>query len=64
MDAITLVREDHKLLRKLSKETAEASEAAARTKKLLQRVEIELKALEELGERMLAPKKMLLREVA
>jgi iron-sulfur cluster repair protein YtfE (RIC family) len=45
VDAITLLREDHKLLRKLSEELAETTERAVETrKKLLKRLEAELKA--------------------
>lgn len=64
MDTITLLREDHKARRKLSNELAETTEAAATRKKLLKRLEVERKALEELGERMLARKRVLLGEVA
>ncbi len=56
MDAITLLREDHKLLRKLSKELAETTEAAVATrKKLLKRLEIELKAHTTIEEELFYP---------
>jgi transposase len=63
LDAITLLRGDQEARRKLSNELAETTEAAA-TRKLLKRLEVERKALEELGERMLARKRVLLGEVA
>ena len=56
MDAITLLREDHKLLRKLSKELAETTERAVETrKKLLKRLEIELKAHTTIEEELFYP---------
>jgi hypothetical protein len=64
LDAITLLRGDQEARRKLSNELAETTEAAATRKKLLKRLEVERKALEELGERMLARKRVLLGEVA
>jgi iron-sulfur cluster repair protein YtfE (RIC family) len=56
LDAITLLREDHKLLRKLSKEFSETTEAAIETRrKLLQRLEIELKAHTTIEEELFYP---------
>lgn len=56
MDAITLLREDHKLLRKLSKELSETTEAAVETrKKLLKRLEIELNAHTTIEEELFYP---------
>ncbi len=56
MDAITLLREDHKLLRKLSKELAETTERAVETrKKLLKRLETELKAHTTIEEELFYP---------
>ncbi|MFT3724360.1 MAG: hemerythrin domain-containing protein [Hyphomonadaceae bacterium] len=56
MDAITLLREDHKLLRKLSKELSETTEAAVETrKKLLKRLELELKAHTTIEEELFYP---------
>ena len=56
MDAITLLREDHKLLRKLSEELAETTEAAVATrKKLLKRLETELKAHTTIEEELFYP---------
>lgn len=56
MDAITLLREDHKLLRKLSKELSETTEAAIETrKKLLKRLEIELNAHTTIEEELFYP---------
>jgi iron-sulfur cluster repair protein YtfE (RIC family) len=56
LDAITLLREDHELLRKLSKELAETTERAVETrKKLLKRLEIELKAHTTIEEELFYP---------
>lgn len=56
MDAITLLREDHKLLRKLSEELAETTERAVETrKKLLKRFEAELKAHTTIEEELFYP---------
>ena len=56
LDAITLLREDHKLLRKLSEELAETTEAAIGTrKKLLKRLESELKAHTTIEEELFYP---------
>ena len=56
MDAITLLREDHKLLRKLSKELAESTERAVETrKKLLKRLEAELAAHTTIEEELFYP---------
>lgn len=56
LDAITLLREDHKLLRKLSEELADTTEAAVETrKKLLKRLETELKAHTAIEEELFYP---------
>jgi iron-sulfur cluster repair protein YtfE (RIC family) len=56
LDAITLLREDHELLRKLSKELAETTERAVEArKKLLKRLEIELKAHTTIEEELFYP---------
>jgi iron-sulfur cluster repair protein YtfE (RIC family) len=56
LDAITLLREDHALLRKLSKELSETvEEEADRRKKLLQRLEAELKAHTTIEEELFYP---------
>jgi hemerythrin superfamily protein len=56
VDAITLLREDHKLLRKLSKELAESTERAIETrKKLLARLEAELTAHTTIEEELFYP---------
>jgi len=56
LDAITMLREDHKLLRKLSKELAETTEAAVVTrKKLLKRLEAELTAHTTIEEELFYP---------
>lgn len=56
MDAITLLREDHKLLRKLSEELAETTERAIETrKKLLKRLEAELAAHTTIEEELFYP---------
>lgn len=56
MDAITLLRDDHELLRKLSKELAETTEKAIETrKKLLKRLEAELKAHTTIEEELFYP---------
>ncbi len=56
MDAIALLREDHKLLRKLSKELAESTERAVETrKKLLKRLEAELTAHTTIEEELFYP---------
>jgi len=56
VDAITLLREDHKLLRKLSEELAETTERAVETrKKLLKRLEAELKAHTTIEEELFYP---------
>lgn len=56
MDAITLLREDHKLLRKLSNELAESTERAVETrKKLLKRLEAELAAHTTIEEELFYP---------
>lgn len=56
MDAITLLREDHKLLRKLSKELADTTERAVETrKKLLKRLEAELNAHTTIEEELFYP---------
>lgn len=56
MDAIALLREDHKLLRKLSEELAETTERAVETrKKLLARLEAELKAHTTIEEELFYP---------
>lgn len=56
MDAITLLREDHKLLRKLSKDLAETTERAVETRKrMLKRLETELKAHTTIEEELFYP---------
>jgi hemerythrin superfamily protein len=56
LDAIALLREDHQLLRKLSKELADTVEAEAdRRKKLLKRLEMELKAHTSIEEELFYP---------
>lgn len=56
LDAITLLREDHKLLRKLSKELADSTEAAVVTrKKVLARLEAELAAHTAIEEELFYP---------
>ncbi len=56
MDAITVLREDHEMLRKLCKEFAETTERAVETRqKLLQRLEIELTAHTTIEEELLYP---------
>lgn len=56
MDAIALLRDDHKLLRKLSEELAETTERAVETrKKLLARLEAELKAHTTIEEELFYP---------
>ncbi len=56
MDAITLLRDDHQLLRRLSKELAETTERAVETrKKLLKRLEAELKAHTTVEEELFYP---------
>ena len=56
MDAITVLREDHKLLRKLSEELADTTEAAVETrKKLLKRLETELNAHTTIEEELFYP---------
>ena len=56
LDAITMLREDHKLLRKLSKDLAETTEAAVVTrKKLLKRLEAELTAHTTIEEELFYP---------
>ncbi len=56
MDAITLLREHHDLLRKLSKELSETTEKAVETrKKLLKRLEAELKAHTTIEEELFYP---------
>jgi len=56
MDAITLLREDHQLLRKLSTELSDTSEQAVeRRKKLLKRLETELKAHTTIEEELFYP---------
>ncbi len=56
MDAITMLREDHKLLRKLSQELADTTEAALVTrKKVLARLEMELKAHTTIEEELFYP---------
>jgi iron-sulfur cluster repair protein YtfE (RIC family) len=56
LDAITLLREDHELLRKLSKELAETTERAVETrKKLLKRLETELTAHTTIEEELFYP---------
>jgi iron-sulfur cluster repair protein YtfE (RIC family) len=56
LDAITLLRDDHELLRKLSKELAETTEKAIETrKKLLKRLEAELKAHTTIEEELFYP---------
>lgn len=56
LDAITMLRDDHKLLRKLSKELAETTEAAVVTrKKLLKRLEAELTAHTTIEEELFYP---------
>lgn len=56
MDAITLLREDHNLLRKLSKELAETVEAEAKRRRaLLKRLETELKAHTTVEEELFYP---------
>jgi iron-sulfur cluster repair protein YtfE (RIC family) len=56
LDAITLLRKDHELLRKLSKELAETTERAVETrKKLLKRLEAELTAHTTIEEELFYP---------
>jgi hemerythrin superfamily protein len=56
LDAITLLREDHKLLRSLSEELADTTERAVETrKKLLKRLETELKAHTTIEEELFYP---------
>lgn len=56
MDAITLLLDDHKMLRKLSEEFAETTERDIDTRKtLLDRLEIELKAHTTIEEELLYP---------
>ncbi len=56
MDAITLLREDHKLLRKLAGELADTTERAVETrKKLLTRIEAELHAHTSIEEELFYP---------
>ena len=56
MDAITLLREDHKTLRKLCEELAETTERAVETrKKLLARFELELNAHTTIEEELFYP---------
>lgn len=56
LDAITLLREDHQILRKLSKELAETTEAAVATReKLLARLEIVLTAHTTIEEELFYP---------
>ncbi len=56
MDAIALLREDHELLRRLSKELSETvEEETERRKKLLKRLETELKAHTSIEEELFYP---------
>lgn len=56
MDAITLLREDHKLLRTLSKELADTTEQEAdKRKRVLKQLETELKAHTAIEEELLYP---------
>lgn len=56
MDAISLLRDDHKLLRQLSKELAVTTEGAVGTRnKLLARLETELKAHTTIEEELFYP---------
>jgi hemerythrin superfamily protein len=56
LDAIALLREDHQLLRKLSKELADTvEEEGERRKKLLKRLEAELKAHTTIEEELFYP---------
>ena len=56
MDAISLLRDDHKLLRQLSKELADTTEGAVGTRnKLLARLETELKAHTTIEEELFYP---------
>lgn len=56
MDAITLLREDHKMLRELTEEFADTTEKAVETrKKLLKRIERELKAHTTIEEELFYP---------
>jgi hypothetical protein len=56
LDAITLLREDHQLLRKLSKELADTTEQAVKRRKaLLKRLEAELKAHTTIEEELFYP---------
>ncbi|HYV88230.1 MAG TPA: hemerythrin domain-containing protein, partial [Candidatus Polarisedimenticolia bacterium] len=56
MDAITLLREHHTLLRQLSKELSETTEKAVETrKKLLKRLEAELRAHTTIEEELFYP---------
>ncbi len=56
MDAITLLREDHKMLRKLLEEFAETTERAVETrKKMLKRIETELAAHTAIEEELFYP---------
>jgi hypothetical protein len=56
LDAITLLREDHKMLRELTQEFADTTEKAVETrKKLLKRIETELKAHTTIEEELFYP---------
>jgi hemerythrin superfamily protein len=56
MDAVTLLREDHKMLRKLCEEFAETTERAVETrKKMLKRIEAELAAHTSIEEELFYP---------
>lgn len=56
MDAITLLREDHELLRRLAKDLAETTERAVETRrKLLKRLEAELAAHTTIEEELFYP---------
>jgi len=56
MDAITLLRDDHKMLRDLVQKFADTTEQAVETrKKLLKRIEVELKAHTRIEEELFYP---------
>ncbi|MDP3739115.1 MAG: hemerythrin domain-containing protein [Hyphomonadaceae bacterium] len=56
MDAITLLRDDHTMLRELTQQFADTAEKAVETrKKLLKRIEMELKAHTTIEEELFYP---------
>jgi polyhydroxyalkanoate synthesis regulator phasin len=56
MDAVTLLKDDHKLFKKLLKEGDDTTERAARSRKdLLRRLTAAIKAHEEMEEKILYP---------